>query len=171
MAKDEKGRPILQSRDVLVEFETGGSELRPRGITTGETQIGDLDFIERYGLPAEWAVFRQSIEARRRKVGEKSDWQSIPGLGKIPANKVLGLCAKCGRGNWHDADYAAGGDCLYCNPMHLVHGGKLRVATKKETAAWMKKRQENLDKWLADAPKRAAEVAVANLARRAIIEE
>jgi hypothetical protein len=154
-------RKVLQSRDVKVEFGAGETKSAKRGPVTGMAQLGDLAFIGRFGTPEEFKVFRQSIEARQAKTGE-SGWQSIPGLGKIPANKVLGLCVKCGHGNWHDPDYAAGGNCLYCNLMNRVDGGKLRTATKKETAAWLKKKQEDLDRWLAAAPDRAKRVVEFN---------
>jgi hypothetical protein len=154
-------KKILKSSDVKVDFTTGEPKPLLKGPATGMPELGDLGFIGRFGKPAELKVFRQSIEARQAKKGE-SGWQKIPGMGMIRANLVLGLCVKCGYGHWGEPDLVAGGDCPFCNMTHRVDGGKLRTATKPETSAWLKKKQEDLDKWLAAGPDRAKRTAEFN---------
>ena len=176
-AKIEKARTVLQSRDIKLE----GMIQEPRPITKGPATGAELtltaaQWLERNAKPEELATFKASVLARLEHDDAAAGWRVLPGGRKIKGDSILATCSSCKRWTWTPPGHETG-PCVLCNwvnigsqeaPAYNKNGGWMRAATKAEVKAWYAKEEARLAKIKADAPKRAAMVKAANLARRAI---
>lgn len=124
--------------------------------------LDDKAFILRFATAEDYKVLRGMIEARTAK--RPAGWRVLPDGMRIPASAVLMLCTKCRTATWADPAHE-GGYCLRCNVSRYQDGGKMRLATKAEEAAWMVREAKAIERWKRDAPKRQAEVDAANRRR------
>jgi len=168
--KKRTNERILQSRDVSskVEGMAKEPELPPMtGPRTGmEFVQSPGQWLERNATAAELETFKASVQARLDRIA-LTGWRTLPNGMKIKGDSILATCGKCGFWAWVSPGQETS-TCLYCNLRNLKDGGMMRAATKKEEAAWFKKAAEREAKFKADAPKRAAQIKAANLARRAV---
>jgi len=141
---------FLQSRDVKEEFEPRKLTPRVPGPMTGIDSMPDREYISVMANPEELKSFRAQIEARKASA--------------IPVKMILLGCPKCGRWMRGRPEWA-GGNCIFCNFRNLVGGGRLRRATAEEEQAWLAREKAAHDKWIAEAPKRQAELDAYNKRR------
>ena len=132
--------------------------IKPGPMTNGAGGIsaadGDMHFITKNATAAELKEFRAAIEARLHPA-KKGAWIDLPGGMRIAADYALFGCTRCGKWTWLRA--GGGGDCVKCGASESV-----RPATKKETAAWMKREAEKDAAWKAGAAGRRAEIGAFN---------
>lgn len=162
-AAPEKG-PVklkgLMSSAVKVEIDKPKMTPPNRGPMTGMSEIGDAEFLALYARPEELATFRASVEGRREREGT-CEWRTLPDGSRIHGNMVLAGCLKCHAWMWVRPEHL-GENCVKCNLQNRADGGKLRRATAEEEKAWFTREEAAREKWIADAPKRKAELNAFN---------
>jgi hypothetical protein len=151
----EPKRELLQSKDVHVEVDRPEPTAPVRGPMTGEAQLSDIQFLERFATKEECQIFRAAVMARRVRTGAVG-WRTLPSGIRIQADDVLAGCSKCHRWMWI-SPAGAFGNCPGCNLAARADGGKLHRATADEERAWWAREEAGQRKWIADAPKRKAE--------------
>lgn len=112
----------------------------------GRLNLSDLDYCVKFGEPKQWTKWRKEVEAERAKLPAWSFWK----------------CGKCG---WkvRMAGDAGGGACLMCNLQNqYVDGGQLEKMSAAEIEKFLADEKAAEEKWIADAPKREAELAEFN---------
>jgi hypothetical protein len=177
-AKIEKSRPVLQTTNLPrpVEGMVFDVVQPTKRLVSGADLILDAaQWLERNATPEELATFKASVQARLER-GAATGWRELPGGHKIKADSILATCSKCRRWAWTSPGHETAA-CAICNfrnlsddPGRVVfdkNGGFMRPASPKEIKAWYSDEEARLAKIKADAPKRAAMVKAANLARRA----
>ena len=113
----------------------------------GKLNLDDRAYCLKFGEPKDFAAIRKQIEARRDKIPAWSFWKcSNP---------------KCG---WktRKAGDAGGGSCLRCNFQNYVDGGQLEKMSEAEADKFLADEKAAEEKWIADAPRRAAELSEFN---------
>ena len=160
----EKAKGLLQtsSKEVRKRTEQKESEGRvwKRGPMTGEKNLSDAAYVQNFADDEDWKIFRQIIEAKRKKSG-KIGWITLPGGAKIPADNVLLICSKCHAKTWSAQD-SIGSNCLSCNRRNLVDGGMMRAASDQETKNWFIQSESAWKRFLAEAPERKKRIAEFN---------
>lgn len=142
-----------------VRVEDGSPVPWRRGPQIGERNLGDGDYLKNFATPQELAVFRAAVVARRAKVA-KTEWRELPDGSRIPGDRVLVVCFKCGSFAWVKPEQATS-YCVYCNPMLRVGGGKFRGCSQEEEKNWFEHEKARFAKWQEGRSTREAEERLA----------
>ena len=166
--KVERPQKVFQSRDITGRVEGMVGDSPPtKGLVSGaEIMLDAGQWLMRNALPAEMVMFRGIVQARLSKVAA-AGMRRLPNGVSIPASNVLAICGQCDQQSWTSPEHADGGICVFCGKNPATGGpGKLRRATPKEVKTWTAKATAAHAKYLADALKRAKDLADFNKRRR-----
>lgn len=161
----EKARPVLQTANLPRPVEGMVFEAVP--VTKGPTTAGANlvlstgQWLERYGTREELAMFRASIE-KRIEEAPTAGMRRLPSGISIPASMVLVVCSRCNGYSWTTPEKADGAACVVCPETATMAAGTNRRATPKELKAWTAKATAAREKFIADGPRRKAELDAFN---------
>ena len=164
----EKAQPVLQTANLPKKPEGMVFDIIPptKGPSTGATLVeDDADWLRRHVKPEELAKIKASFQAQIERDAVKG-WRVLPSGLKIPASMVLAICTNCKAAFWTTPEHADGKPCLICNNNLAKAGGMMRPATPKEVKSWTAKEAAAREKFIADGPRRKAELDAFNLRQR-----